>query len=286
MAATRDKYQPLQVSERNFSPFITCSLVSFFTGGLALTMGESVVWPNGKTYGQAALNRLFNKGWSAVKQPGDKGYGRSDFNKFMSAMGYPVTLDEVKFTRDEEDITTALKKGHLITMAGNVKGCRGLSPLRQDVNEVDHRMAFKGLRKRNGNYQTRKYDPMTPLNSKRWGQWVPLNDVFDFGARFRHWGKYLAERFVTGHYTREAKARRNAAKSLVNIQQRVVDLQENLQATNDTVGALEQTISNLKAQLKAAQDSTIDRASVLLDINEANEALERIKASVTVSPTR
>jgi hypothetical protein len=207
MAATRDKYQPSQLSERNFTPFITCSLISFYHGNMVSHLGENIIRATGDQLGLTGKKVEFRKGWNAVKQEGDKGYGRTDFNAFMRAIGSPLRLDEVAFTRDEADIRAALDKGHAIAIAGNVGKTPASSPLRRDVNAVDHRILVKGLRKNNSRWETRLYDPMTPQGSGRFGSWVPLAHVFAFGSRFKHWGRYLAERFVSGHYTREAKAR-------------------------------------------------------------------------------
>ena len=177
MAATRDKFRPRQLSERFDTPLITCSLHSWYTANQASFLGENLIRGTGAPFGLTAMKNEFAKAWRAVRQEGDKGYGTTDFNKFMGALGSPVTLNQVKFIRGRDDIRNALGAGHVITMAGNVGKTPANSPLRADVNPVDHRMAFKDLKRINNVWYTRLYDPMTPQGSSRWGKWVPLNHV-------------------------------------------------------------------------------------------------------------
>lgn len=289
MAATRDKYLPEQTSERWFTPYTTCSLFSWYTGEFAATLGESIIWGTGQPYGVQALKTRFKRGWTAADHDrNDSGYGRVDFNNFMEGIGSPIRLDDVKFTRDRDDITAALDNNAVIVMAGNTKGCRPASPLRKYVNEVDHRMAFKFLRVKDGKKETRMYDPMTPYNDKaHWGKWVPLQDMFDFGLRFKHAGLFYAERFVSGHFTREAKARRNGAKAVLKVQERVVELQQELHVCQQVVAKKNERIEWLLARL----EETVDRQELLILANEIKNAANEIETmaddiieEVSVSP--
>ena len=288
MAATRDKYLPQQQSERWYTPYITCSLVSWLVGDDAGTLGESVMWPNGKYYGKPALKNRFKKAWNAIKQDGDKGYGRTDFNAFMQALNSPIRLNDVKFTRDRDDILAALQKGNVITMAGNTRGCRSASPIRKWVGEADHRIAVKGYRVKDGVKQTQLYEPMTPdSDTRHWGKWIPVQDLFDFGKRFKHYSLFYAERFISGHWTREAKARRTMAKTTANLQARIATLTSELIEANKAITQKNERIEHLVgkvAELEALVGEGVDRAAIFLLVNHIEQDLEDIKQELTAQP--
>lgn len=290
MAATRDKYQPPQFSERWYTPYITCSLVSWVAAETCSTLGESVTWGTGALFGKPALKNRLKRAWEEIRADGDRGYGRTDFNAFMRALGSPIRLSEVKFTKDRESILNALGKDHVITMAGNTRGCRPNSPIRTYVGEADHRIMVKGLRTYRGQQQTRLYEPMTPdTDARHWGRWIPVQDLFDFGKRYKHWGLFHAERFLTGHHTREAKARRNGAKAVLKVQEQVVALQEAVFEADKVIAKQEKDIVALKAQL----EQQVDRQAILIlaeDIRQGAQAIiasaDELTQTVTVTPLR
>lgn len=291
MAATRDKYQPAKVSERWFRPYTSCSFISWTTAWFVSTLGEFITWPSGQPYGKPALKTLIRKGWDAVDPDREReGYGTWAFNTYMKGMDAPIRREDVRFVRPREDIVDALEKNHAITIAGNTRGCRPRSPIRKWVGEADHRICVKGYRVKDGQKQTRLYEPMTPdSDAAHWGKWIPMQDVFDFGKRFKHWGQFLAERFIAGHFTREAKARRRGAKAVLQVQSRLADVTEELIEANRTIANQQATIVDLKEQLA----NEPDRSAILLAAEEIRQAAtniiedaDAITAEITVSPLR
>jgi hypothetical protein len=290
VAATRDKYLPPQVAERWLKPYTTCSIVSYLVGIICTTMGEMTTWSNGKPYGDKALKALVNKGWLAVDpEKDDPGFGLSDFNTLAKTWGSPLRADDVEFVRERSDIVAALQANNVITMAGNVSGVPDPTPLDDHVGGADHRMAFLGHRIYKGVQQTRFFDPMTLDDHANWGRWVPINDMFAFGRKFKKDNKFLAEKFRTGSQTREAIARRNGAKSVLQVQQRVVDLQAELIEANETIARKQLALDVCKETL----DSGVNRTEALLliaeieaELSAAQDALLDLKANVSVSPLR
>jgi hypothetical protein len=290
VAATRDRWQPPQIAERWFKPYTTCSIVSYLVGVIGTTLGEMIIWPDGSPYGDKALKGLVNKAWTAVDpEHDDLGFGLSDFNGLAQAWGSSLRAPDVVFKRPKADIIEALKADSVITMAGNVTGVPDPTPLDDHVGGANHRMAFRGFRLRGGQQQTRFYDPMTLDGHANWGKWVPISDMFAFGKKFKIGENYTAERFRIGSQSREAKARRNAAKTVLQVQQRVTDLQEELQEARVTIANKQQKLDACKAQLEQG----VDRQGALVYLNEATadltqalDNLNDIKGLLSVSPLR
>lgn len=267
MAATRLRYRPPKNSERSLDPYNTCTIVSTWYGWMMETLGEHGIYPNGDPYLYSRCVADIREARAATGEPDRDGYGAQHLNTFFKTWRSPLTRKDVSFVRSRDDIIAALRDGHAIVMAGNTYGTRPDSPLRKWVGEADHRMIFMGLDDGTVDF----IDPMTPRAAQHVRR-CPVEDMFDFGDRFVHFGRYYAERYIPGRWTKASIVQRDQAALVLQVQQKLSDLTKEFRALDRELDDFVIQYNELDAKYTALLENTTP-----IDMVALREAVLRIE---------
>jgi len=255
MAATKERYRSLQVSERLAPPLTLCRAACTGMAVMFMSMGESCTYSTGKLWGNRRIQQALEEARKLTGEPNRKGYNQTHVGYFLQAFGSTkMTKKQYIYNKERKDIRESLRGDYVITMAGDVAGTRLESPLRKYVNgNVGHELLFFDWE---GDWRTGTVaviDPMQPQSKGDYVRRVPAKDMWAFGKKYLWMSRYICERFKIGSQTKAAQVARDRAAVILDLQNRILTWRSAMVETERELQDVEDELKIVMGKLDACR---------------------------------